>query len=166
MSLIEKLVAKRLDNFIKEYDIDINCFGINILNNRKVSWQQLKQKFIKDNLVADCCDACDCYLIIKNNIWKNIITYNIINNEWHIYRHHNNTHDTSPVFRQYCPYLSYDTLLNKISNTSVQSNDNCTKLETKIINYIMLLNIIVRQYMISDLVDICKIYIFDVILIL
>ena len=98
MTLIEKLVEIRLNNFIKEYDIDINCFST-YTNNRKVSWEQLKQKFIKNNLVADDCDAFDCYLIIKNIVWKNIISYDIINNKWYIYRHHNNWHDVIEFYR-------------------------------------------------------------------
>ena len=65
MSLIERLVEIRLDNFIKEYDIDISCFGeTSMYINRKVSWDLLKQKLIKHNVIIDDCNEFDCYLII------------------------------------------------------------------------------------------------------
>ena len=60
--------------------------------------------------------------------------------------------------------LSYNILLNKHDYFYPETKDNCTKLETKIINYMMLLDTLITQHMISDLVPIFKQFNFDVIL--
>ena len=159
MSLIEKLVEIRLVNFIKEHDIDVNCYG------RKISWNLLKQKFIKDKLVTMIDDEFDCYLVINNIIWKNIMVSNIVDNNWRSHMHHNNFQNVILMCRSTWPYLSYNILLNKHWLHYPMLKDNCTKLETKIINYMMLIDIIITEYMISDLVYMFKMYIFDVMLI-
>lgn len=167
MSLIERLVEIRLDNFIKEYDIDISCFGeTSMYINRKVSWDLLKQKLIKHNVIIDDCNEFDCYLVIENIIWKNIMVFNMVDNNCCTYMHHNNFQNKRLIYRNENPYLSYNILLNKNWIHYAKLKDNCSKLETKIINYMMLLDIIVMQYMSGILVDIFKIYIFDVILVL
>ena len=44
--------------------------------------------------------------------------------------------------------------------------DNCIVLQTKIINYMILVDILVAEHMISDLIYVFKMYIYDVMLIL
>ena len=167
MTMIEKLVELRIDTFIKEFDININYFDFNAIGDiKKVSWEQLKQKFIKCNLVSNNSDVFDCYCVIKNIIWKNIITYNIIDNKLYMYMNHYNFRAVRESNYLTIGCLSYNILLNKHDYFYPESKYNCTKLETKIINYMMLLDTLVTQYMISDLVYMFKMYIFDVILIL
>ena len=84
---------------------------------------------------------------------------------WCSYMYHNNFQNILFVYSCACPYLSYDGLLNKTWDYYFMLKNNCIKLQTKIINYMMLLDTLVTQHMISDLVPIFKEFIFDVILI-
>ena len=182
MALIEKLVEMRIDTFLKEFDIDISDFSVtNII--RKINWETLKRKFIKYNLVtlslegqagvkaefsapADNHNAYDCYLVINNIIWKNIMTWLILDNKLYIHMYHNSCQIVRLICYSYYPYLSYDMLLKKnwCDYDIGVLKGNCSKLQTKIINYIMLLDILVTEYMISDLVYMFKMYIYDVML--
>ena len=166
--MIKKLVELRIDTFIKEFDIDINSFDLySMYNTRKVKWEQIKQKFIKCNFLTNKCYAYDCYLVINNIIWKNIMGHDIIDNKMYIRMYHNNFQSmpfVCYIFHEYYPILSYDRLLYKKVYRYPELKDNCFVLETKIINYIMLLDILVTEYMISDLIYTLKMYIFNVML--
>ena len=168
MSMIEKFVEVRINNFIKEFDIDINCFGNISAIVRSLSWEKLRQKFIKHNLVDYYCGSFDCYLAVKNYVWKNIMVYYTTHSEWHVHMYHNNyRHERAlKLIRGNIPYLSDDIFFGKYQYHYPAIQDNCHILQTKIINYIMLLDILVTEHMISDLVYMFKIYIFDVILVL
>ena len=165
MALIEKLVKIRIDTFLKEFDIDISDLALTD-NIRKINWETLKRKFIKYNLVTNNHNAYDCYLVINNIIWKNIMTWLILDNKLYIHMYHNSCQIIKLICYNYYPYLSYDMLLKKnwCDYDIGVLKDNCSKLQTKIINYIMLLDIFVTEYMISDLVYMFKMYIYDVML--
>ena len=169
MSLIEKLVEIRLRIFMKEFDININSFGFYSLDStRKILWEKLKQKFIKYNLVTNNHNAFDCYLVINNIIWKNIMAHQIIDNKIYIYMYHN-FQNVSEIYHnkyEYNPVLLYDILLYKKFYEYPEQKNNCIILQTKIINYFMLLDALVTKYMISDLKNMFKRYIYDVILVL
>ena len=108
----------------------------------------------------------DCTLIIKNIIWKNIISYEIIDDQQHIYMYHNEFRYIHLANRYIEPHLSYDILLGTHMYYNHEKKNNFDILQTKIINYMMLVDIIVRENMIYDLVCIFKMYMFDVILVL
>ena len=164
MSLIEKLVKIRFVNFILKFDITITDFQSYDINMRKNNWDILKQKLIKCGYVAEEVDAFDCYLVIKNIIWKNIMTHEIIDDQWHIYMYHNGFSDINPINQCLSPYLSYETVFGAYSSYIREQKNNCDILQTKIINYMMVLDTVVMQHVISDLVDMIKIYMFDVML--
>ena len=170
MALIEKLVERRLDNFIKEFDIDMNCFSVTSTNNTiKINWHKLTQKLIEYGHVTNHSHTFNCYYVIKNIVWKNILFYDITNEKIHLNMYHNNYQIITPIFRYHMhtyPFLSREDILNRNRDFYSMLIDNCTKLQTKIINYIMLLDILVTEYMINDLAYIFKMYIFDVMLIL
>ena len=102
MTLIKKLVEIRLDTFIKEFDIDISIFDY-VRDNRIISWEQVKQKFIKHNLITNNCNSLDCYLVIVNTIWKNIMGNYIDNNKWHVHMYHNNFKSITLQWFDYYP---------------------------------------------------------------
>ena len=164
MSLIEKLVKIRFDNFILEFDISISDLTIYNINIRKNNWDIVKQKLIKRGYVTKEVDAFDCYLVIKNIIWKNITSYEIIDNQWHIYMYHNAFTYINQIYHCLTPVLSYKIALGIHSSYYLKQKNNCDILQTKIINYIMVLDTLVTQHMISDLVNMIKMYIFDVML--
>ena len=156
MSLIERLAKLRYDNFINEFDIDIS----------KVNWQLLKQKFIKHKLMTKHCGDLYCSLLIYNIIWKNIIVYQIRNEKCHIHMYYNNYQCTMPLSRVFCPSFPHGILIDKYWIIYPMLKENCTILQTKIINYMMLVDIIVAEHMISDLAYLLKICICDIILLL
>ena len=165
MTLIEKLVKLRLDNFIREFNLDISWSNFNYLNNtRKIFWDRTKQKFIEHNLVNNHCDPYECYLVIENNIWKGIMANYIIDDKWHVHMYHNNFRDITELCYDYYPYISYHILLQKKLYKNPMLIDNCTKLQSKIIDYIMLIDILVTENMISDLAYMFKMCIYDVML--
>ena len=166
MNMIELFVKIRLDNFIRQFDINIKDFGADILLNIRINnWKILKEKLIQHRYASNKYDLCDCFRVIKNIIWKNIMFYEIIDNQCHIYMYHNKYNDICGVFLSKSPHLSYDILLNKNNYYSDKLKDNCYILQTKIINYMMLLDILVTENMIEDLIPMFKAYIFDVILV-
>ena len=173
MSLIEKLIEIRFYNFIREFDIIITDFDTySQINKRKNSWDILKQKLIKSGYATNEYDIIDCYLLIINMLLKNIITNEIIDDhdKWHTFMPYNGYSTITLALPSFTPYLSYKAVLGK---SNIKYNpyypehwENCTILQTKIINYIMLLDILVTENMIYDLAHILKAYIFDVILVL
>ena len=92
----------------------------------------------------------------------------IIDNKIYTYMYHN-FQNVSHIYHnnyEYYPVLLYDNLLCKKLYEYSELNNNCIILQTKIINYIMLLDALVTEYMISDLANMFKMYIYDVILVL
>lgn len=167
MSLIEKLIEIRFDIFIREFDITITDFDIHSnFIKRKNSWDTLKQKFIKCGYVTNENNAVDCYYIIKNIMWKNIMAFDVMGDQCCIYMYHNTLSTKYVNFTKIIPCFSCETLLGRHNYFIHEQKNNCDILQTKIINYIMLLDILVTEHMISDLVRIFKEYIVDVILIL
>ena len=165
MSMIEKLIELRIDNFIREFDIILTDFDIHSqINMRKKSWEVLKQKLIKQKYATNEYHLLGCSFVIKNIIWKNIMSCEIINEMQHIYMFHSGVSYRQLVFRHGIPVLNYKILLGGFYNHEFKNN--CDILQTKIINYLLLLDIIVTENMIYDLAHILKEYIFDVILIL
>ena len=165
MSLIEKLVALRIAKIMREFDIIMTDYGIySPLEMRKIKWLAIKRKIFRQKYVNDC-DMLIYYLDIKNIkniIWKNIMSYDIINKHYHIYMYHTAFSHIKPVFRS-----ADDDILNGGHNSyNREKKNNCEILQTKIINYMMLIDILVRDNMICDLSPIFKAHIFDVILIL
>ena len=105
----------------------------------------------------------DCYYVIKNIIWKNIINYNIIDNKFHVYmlwtKKLQINYTTNIV-----PFLNRHIILNKNISYTDKSNDNLDMLYSIIINYLLLLEPIILNYLIVDLSYVLKKYMFDVIL--
>ena len=172
MSLIEKFVEIRLDNFIQQFDINIDNFSIHsFLDIRKNSWEILKRKLINHRYGSNEYDLIDCRLVIKNIIWKNIMFFEIIGELEHVRMYHIKYRDVKDVNRTSSPYLTYHFLLNKFllnktTNYIYAQKNNCCILQAKIINYIMLVDILITENMIEDLIPMFKAYIFDVILVL
>ena len=169
MSLIEKLVKIRFDNFIKEFDVDINCFDEYSRSNvRKMAWVPLKQKLLTQQNITINVTTFDCYIVIKNMIWRNIIYTKFIDQLWQIHMYYNNFQETLrlQILDADITTLSYNMLINKATTYYAIQFENCVILQTKIINYIMLLDIIVTENIIYDLGSIFKKYIFNVILVL
>lgn len=96
MALIETLTKLRLDNFMKEFDIETNYFNY---TNRKANWELLKEKFIKHGYVNNNSDIYDCYCVIKNIVWKNIAVYSLVYKKLHVHMCNNNKQYIS---RMYC----------------------------------------------------------------
>ena len=166
MSLIEKLVRLRIDSFQKEFDIDINDFAVTN-NIRKMCWRSLKPKLLTHKYITSEYDLYDCFLAIINIIWRNIMTYKIIDQSRCLYMYHNNFRDTVLLseINTDVPHLCSMVLFNRYTNYPAQWN-NCYVLQTKIINYIMLLDILVTENMINDLVLMFKTCMITVVLIL
>ena len=159
----------RFDNFIKEFDIDINRFSVYSTDNiRKMAWVLLKQKLLICKYITVEYNTLECIVAIKNIIWKNIMNHEIIDQSWHVYMYHNKFQHIQ--LQTLAPtsdfYLSYYILLNRHWHYNPRINDNCCKLQTKIINYIILVDIVVTENIIYDLAPIIRAYIFDVMLIL
>ena len=161
MALIVKLAELRFDNFLKEFNIDTDDFNY---NNRKIKWEELKQKFIKYGYVTKHCDFIDCYFVIKSIVWKNIVAYSLVDKKLYVIMYHNNYKYISYINYISYPQLFYDELLCKKWYKTLKLKDNCIALQRKIINYITLLDILVSKYMISDLAYPFKNYLFYVML--
>ena len=119
-------------------------------------------------MVTDNCDVFDCYWVIKNIIWKNIVAYIFVDKKLHFNAYHNNFQKILYPTRHlnYSPYLYYDALLNKQLYEISELKDNCIIFQTKIINHMMLLDILVAHNMISDLIYPFKMYMFNVMLLI
>ena len=166
MALIEKLTKLRFDNFLKEFNIDIDDFNH---NNTRVKWEQLKRKFIGSGYISECCNFIDCFFVIKNIVWKNLITYSFVDKKLHIIMHFNDYKYISSINNNLCDYnvgLSYDIFRCDRWYESYELKDNCIALQKKIINYIILLDILVAKYLICDLVYPIKNYMFYVMLLI
>ena len=130
------MVELRIDTFIKEFDIQISNVDFSLgRNTKKINWETLKQKFIKCNLVINNCTLLDCYLVIKNIVWKNIINYDVTDNKFTIYMYHNNFQDIR-ILAQNKSIYPFSILPNNFSYYYSETKDNCIKVQSKIINYI------------------------------
>ena len=164
MALIEKLTKLRFDNFLKEFNIDID---FNIIT--KINWYELKQKIIEHGYGTNNYNFYDCFFVIKNIVWKNIVTFDIIDKNLHVNMYHNNYKYISCIYYDFCD--SYNSLFCHISHCKTfyenfKLKDNCIILQRKIINYIILLDILVTKYLITDLVYSIKNYMFYVMLLI
>ena len=172
MNLIRILVEYRLDNFIKEYDIEIDDFyypSRDFINNKK--WVILKQKMISHNhkYINNVNDELFCYVTIKNIIWKNIINheirqtsvYKVIFNSF-LYNYYH--YESMTMFGI---SINRNLLLNKSSKIiDTKLEDNLNKLQTLVINHIMFIDFIVKKFLISDLLNITKMYMFEALIII
>ena len=144
MNLIRMLVQYRFDNFMKEYDIKMNDFAYDTPHYIKdKNWKKLKQQLILHNYKyeydTDAYNKIFCYVAIKNIIWKNIINHEIKK------RHNYNTlflyNNYQVENTLYLGNMNYSYLLNTYMpytfNTAL--NDNSNKLQSLVVNYIMLL---------------------------
>ena len=94
-------------------------------------------------------------------IWKNIINYEIVENKMRTYMLYNNY---ISEYRITIYPINYDALLNMYDGGT--SLDNMFIMHNTIINYFLLLTGIVMSNLISDLLWITKLYVFDVMLII
>lgn len=161
MSLIEKLVIWRLNQVEK-------MLGITIKQTEQLSWYDINQ-ISKQLFLQDCADDCswwDCYVYIRNIIWKNIVNFRISYSSTHPQKticahmlHSNNSIEFYVMNNR--PILNRDYLLYSGGYYTI----NLNKAQRAIINYLLLTNYITISYLISDLNTITKWYIFDIILI-
>ena len=156
---INLLVTYRLNNFIKKFDIEIDKFSYDtLLNNRKAYWLQLKQKLILHKYVTTNSNFRSCFVVILNIIWKNIINYEV-SQCFYCYHMIHSGYMHGKWFSD-LPCLYVNTLLNE--NIKVPLKQNLDILQQTIINYLLLLDQIVTEHMLSDLLHITRIYMFDV----
>ena len=147
MSLIQRLVRFRLDNFIEETGIDLNA-SLDILD------RTLQKYFNSDR-------TCEYfYWLIKKLVWNNIITYEA-ESTYNIngYKVYTNILYIGKIKESHVPFvkypkIDYNAVLNRyelglVSNKD--SNDNMDKMETLITTYFMLINIIMKD----TITDIC-----------
>ena len=161
MALIKKLVEWRLESLIREFDINMKNFSMSA-PMREQNWSLLGEKIIpRDYITSEKNIGRICILIIHNIIWKNIVTYKFEGNEWHSHMLHIN-YTSNYTFVTYNVSMTRDYLLkNYIASRSYENNE---KLENIIINYLMLINPIITEFLIVDLSNIIKMYMFDAIL--
>lgn len=160
MSLIEKLVEWRLDNFMNE-------MGIVLVKNKytltKINIQEIRTKLILSGYMKNASDS--YYCAIKNIIWKNILNCNIVSysgcfHDVDVHMLYNNYHEK---------YLNIDfnpIVRSQLLGISKTSKDNMDQLEKTIIHYLMLCNSIIEKYIISDLTTLANNYMYDVLLII
>lgn len=162
MALIKKLVKLRLESLIREFDINMENFNIGSAKTEQ-NWLALEEKIIPSNYVTiEKNSGRKCILIIHNIIWKNIIKYELIENKWHTHMLHSNYRSFGYIRTKFLS-MNYDYLL-KINSDKDTYNYNNNKLQNLIINYLMLINPIILKYLIIDLSNIIKMYMFDVII--
>ena len=172
MALIEKLLEWRLDCLIREFDIDIENFYYATPTSEQ-NWLLLGEKIIpRDYITTGKNIGHICLLLIHNIIWKNIIKYELKENtgktEWHMHMLYNNvrTRDTLidsglTMNRNYL--LGYHICRNCYC-TNCRKCTNKKKIENLIINYLMLIDPIIIEYLLADLSNIIKMYMIDAII--
>ena len=155
---IRLLIEYRVNSLIKEFDIKIELFTIwRSVCDRNIVWEQLKQKLILHKFVTDDNDYLSCLAAIKNIIWKNIISYEARESIYYFHMIHSEYKSCMPF--DGTPSLYIDSLLNR--NPNKITNNNLAILQQKIINNLLLLHQIIVKYLIVDLLNITKRYIFD-----
>lgn len=171
MHPIIKIIKWRFYNFIREFGVDIKTFNFKAYDNyqqdynhRLKNWNILKQKLIIRGYATEKHNARSCYFIIKNIIWKNIINYKI--NTYHYLHIPYNSY----YFENFAcenPFFNKRTIVNKYPDIgSIIINDNLKKIQSVLNNYLLLVEQIIIKYLITDLYDIAKIYMFDAIFII
>ena len=155
------LVRWRYAKFMSEFNI--NTFKFNHNDKRKENWIRLKKQLISQNYVTDTDSFIHCFMVINNIIWKNIINHSVssvgvYNYNWHL---HMLYIDIEQIKIHYFPepYINKYMLL-----TNSQIIDNLCKMQNIIINYFLLINSIVTSHMISDLSEIIKMHMYNIML--
>ena len=155
------LVSWRYDKFRSEFNINTPQFNDN--DNRKENWVKLKQQLILQNYVTDADSFIDCYTVINNIIWKNIINYSVSNvrvktYNWNYHMLHTDKRQTLIHYFPE-PYLGKD-----IQYTNESIIDNLCKMQNIIINYFLLIKIIAETHMIFDLSEIINMHMYNIML--
>ena len=164
---LEKILERRFDTLFQKLDFDVNNIILNtsIADSNK-QWIILNQKLVLHGYVTSEESMINgCYYVIKNIIWKDIINYIIQDNIVHIHMiwtKNIQNYEKTIMF----PYFNRGLILNKSTKYSGKSMDNLNMLYSIIINYLLLLNPIVLNHLISDLSNVLKKYMFDVMLVI
>ena len=165
MNPIQLLLEWRTDNIIRDFDINMENFSPTISNTeREKNWKMLKQKLIsRGYIIIDKYAPHICYLIIKNIIWKNIIYYEIAQDNYCLCSLYNNCQYRLFYNNSHSAYFTREGLFR---GDDTKFLDNINILEDIITKYLILLNDIITQYLIPDLSHITKSYMLDSILII
>ena len=170
MNPIKYLLDWRLDNFLKEYDIELEDFNKSKhILTRKQSFKHITNQLLPctsytsgERIIFFNYAVC----LIKKIIWKNIINYilkaNFIfcNSElWVTYIYTNHQQIYVPIRWE---YMDRDMILNKYN---IESAYNLDKLWVLIISRFMLIDIIIIEHAIFDISNIIKELIYNIILI-
>ena len=163
---LEKLLKWRLNNIIEQFNIDIYNFSLGSpYQKRKNEWNILNQKLVSHGYITlEESNIYGCYYVIKNIVWKNIINYELTQNKCHMHMLWIKYNAIYPILSTK-GYLYHNIILNIDTNNSTESKQNLDKLYSTIIDYMLLLNRIIRHNLIIDLANILNMYIFDIILI-
>ena len=161
MNPIELLLEWRTDKVLRDFDISVKKFGSMTLHKeREENWIILKKKLIsRGYIINNDYTAINCYIIIKNIIWKNIIKYKIMTNQCYGYMLYNN-HQYALICNGH-PNISRWILLNTYI---IESRNNIHILQDIIIKFLILLDNIITQHLIPDLSHITKFYMVNSIL--
>ena len=164
MALIMKLVEWRLESLIKEFDINMDNFSIGT-QMREHKWLQLGEKIIpRDYVTTEKNIGRICILIIHNIIWKNIIKYDLIVNQWHSHMLYID-YKTCYALTTRNLYMTHTFLLKRMILPNMVRKNN-QKIQNIIINYLMLIDPIITEFLIVDLSKIIKMYMLDAIIII
>ena len=161
MALINKLVERRLKCLIREFDINMKNFSFKSLMIEQ-NWLLLGEKIIpRDYITTKKNISHLCILIIHNIIWKNIINYELIERKWHchmLYIDYKSSYTLSTKIYMSNSFLLKHTILPDMVHKNNQKIQNIT------INYLMLSDTIITEFLIHDLSNIIKMYMFNAIL--
>ena len=163
MNPIKLLLEWRINNFIRDFDINMEKFSfMSSRKERKENWIILKQKlFSRGYIMNDTYPTINCYMIIKNIIWKNIIKYENVKDN-----HYANALWNKTQHSLLCNTGSFLSITRAILLDShiTKSGDNINILQEIIIKFLILVDNIITQYLIPDLSHITKLYMLDSIL--
>ena len=164
---LEKLLRWRFYNIIEKLDINMDNFDYSALYQvRKNALKILNQKLISCGYVTlEESKLYGCYYIIKNIIWKNIISYELTQTKCYVHMLWNKNKTKHDRCGKY-GYIVTNLIFNIDTYNSYESSKNLKILYATIIQYLLLLNKIISRYLLNDLTTILNMYIFDVILII
>ena len=164
---IEKILEWRLDQLFHKLDFDIKNIALTItVDERNKQWKILNQKLVLNGYISlEKSTSYGCYYVIKNIVWKNIINCVIINDMFHVHMLWNKSWQNCGKLVMF-PYFNRNLIFNKGTPYDHDSKNNLDTLYSIIINYLLLINPIILNHLISDLSNILKKYMFDVMLII
>lgn len=172
MNPIEYLLDWRLDSFLKKYNVRLEDFSTSKdISVRKLLFKNIAKQLLPKKSYSDSERKKYInygYWLIKNVIWKNITTYTLrpFDNseecEICITRIYSNQQEIFVSIN----WNSFDrnSILNR-SYCNTFSKDNLDKLWYLIINHFMLIDTIIIEHALSDLTNIVKELIYNMILI-